>query len=174
MNGGNNNAYKKARKILYKIENKNGFIECYYSGKKFSYKSKKYNCEHVFPQSKIENKKGKTDLHHLIPTEKGINALRGNFCFGEATSLKLKSILKNKVFEVRDKSKGNIARAMFYYSVMYDKPIDDVQEKCLRKWNKIDPVDSDEIRRNNLIKKYQGNFNIFISNASYVDSIKNF
>ena len=38
-------------------------------------------------------------------------------------------------------------------------------------WNKQDPPDANEIRRNNLIEEYQGNRNPFIDNPSLADKI---
>ncbi|MBP7652436.1 endonuclease [Candidatus Dependentiae bacterium] len=179
--------YKNSFLKILEIESKNGFVECYYSGESIPVqdnsffknynKSKFINCEHIWPQSNFGSAKtegAKQDMHHLAPTESKINAKRGNNKFGEATLKKNESVLKNNVFEVRDKYKGNVARAMFYFSVMYNKPIDDSEEKVLREWNQIDPPDKSELKRNNLIEQYQGNRNIFIDSPNFIEQILDF
>lgn len=144
------------------------------------------NCEHTWPQSKFngfEAEAMKTDLHHLFPTESKSNSTRSNHPFGKVNSgpnVCGKSIVGKIVetntigFEPPDRHKGNVARAMFYFSTRYNLPIDPIQEKYLRQWHKIDPVDVFELYRNNQIKLIQGNENPFIVNPNYVDSIKDF
>lgn len=43
--------------------------------------------------------------------------------------------------------------------------------EMLLRWNESDPVDDSEIRRNNVVAKFQGNRNPFIDNQSYADMI---
>jgi endonuclease I len=64
------------------------------------------------------------------------------------------------VFEPRDIQKGNTARSVFYFIIRfqnYGSYLGADQEKALRYFTIIDPVDSLESRRNLLIKGYQGN-----------------
>ena len=49
-----------------------------------------------------------------------------------------------------------------------------LQEEYLRRWNHLDPVDEEEIARNNAIAKIQGNRNPFIDHPEYADVISNF
>jgi len=51
-------------------------------------------------------------------------------------------------FQVRKKMQGDIARAQFYFSIMYNKPIPNDVEKVLRAWHKADPVSKGEKARN--------------------------
>jgi deoxyribonuclease-1 len=144
------------------------------------------NCEHTWPQSKfgdIDVEIKKTDLHHLFPSESRSNTTRSNNPFGDVSNgpnvcnmSALGLILDTRVkgFEPPLKHRGNAARAMFYFSLRYRMPIDPLQEKYLRQWHKIDPVDEQEIVRNRKIEKIQGNSNIFIDHPEFVESIADF
>ena len=63
---------------------------------------------------------------------------------------------------------------MFYFSTVYEMPIDEKQEATLRKWHKEDPVDANEIARNDAIEALQHNRNPYIDHPEYVDKIKDF
>ena len=180
-------SYKNSFLKVIEIETIDDKVECWYSGEKFEpennsftktyNKSDYFNCEHVWPQSKFGKAKAagaKHDMHHLIPTEQKMNTMRSSWPYGEATTRRDISDLKNNVFEVRDKFKGNIARAIFYFSVMYNCPIEDNEEKVLREWNKIDPADKFDKMRNDGIENAQGNRNIFSDHPEYVDLIEDF
>lgn len=148
------------------------------------------NTEHTWPQSKFThgfpNELQKSDLHHLFPTDSKANSTRGNFAFAEVTeNQNLKNCSASKsgpsttsgghtFFEPPLSHKGNVARALFYFSVRYKMPIDKDQEEFLRRWNDLDPVDDQEIARNNAIEKLQGNRNPFIDHNEYVDAISDF
>lgn len=143
----------------------------------------KVNCEHTWPQSKFsKNFNGetqKTDLHHLFATNSKANSLRGNYPFselGDSNSISWcpDSKYKSNLFSPPDEHKGNVARALFYFSLRYDMPIDSNQEKILREWHKLDEVDEDERIRNAKIKKIQGNSNYFIEQPDSVDKIEDF
>jgi deoxyribonuclease-1 len=146
------------------------------------------NVEHTWPQSKFPKRKSivqKSDLHHLYPTDSNANSSRGNFPFAEVTSVNtLEGCDASKrgyspdtggiSFMPPAHQKGNVARALFYFSVRYNVKIPDYEEIFLRQWNLIDPVDEFEIRRNDLIEQVQGNRNIFIDEPDYVAFIRNF
>lgn len=155
------------------------------------------NVEHTVAQSWFKGrhyyKVGKADLHHLYPTDSRANSMRGNFAFGDvgkvknspqcfdeqrqdiSTESKLGSGSGTElVFEPPTKHKGNVARAVFYFSVRYDFPIPADMEATLRRWNKLDPVDQAELDRNDAIEKIQGNRNPFIDHPEYVEQIVNF
>lgn len=147
------------------------------------------NVEHTWPQSRFNGRFSddvqKSDLHHLFPTDSEINAIRGNNLFGEVTKdlteLKcpesrfgLGSAGSDEVFEPPREHRGNVARALFYFSTRYDLAIDEREETVLRKWNQEDPVDGDEITRNNEIFKVQGNRNPFIDFPELTDNIADF
>lgn len=148
------------------------------------------NTEHTWPQSKFVSGfptvTQKSDLHHLFPTDSKANSTRGNFEFADVTeNQNLKNCNESKsgpsvtqggrtFFEPPTAHKGNVARALFYFSVRYKVAISDAQEEFLRRWNHLDPVDDAEIARNNEIEKLQGNRNPFIDDATLADRISNF
>ena len=63
---------------------------------------------------------------------------------------------------------------MFYFSTVYEMPIDPEQESTLRKWHKEDHVDANEIARNDAIEALQHNRNPYIDHPEYVDQINDF
>ncbi|MFZ4403395.1 MAG: endonuclease I family protein [Pseudobdellovibrionaceae bacterium] len=147
------------------------------------------NTEHTWPQSRFSNRYDnglqKSDLHHLFPTDSELNSIRGSFKFGEVTRDRM--ILKcpvsrfgssstsgDLVFEPPKVHRGNVARALFYFSTRYDLPIDSNEESTLKKWNKEDPVDLEELDRQEKIFQLQGNRNPFIDYPGMVDLIGDF
>lgn len=147
------------------------------------------NIEHTWPQSRFSSRANrriqKADLHHLYPSESNSNSTRGNYTFSEVEnnyngSLCSDSSVGNDPrsghtsFEPPTDHKGNVARALFYFSVRYDIDIPDYEEFYLRMWNYQDPVDEDERRRNDVVESVQGNRNPFIDDPSLADLILNF
>ena len=148
------------------------------------------NCEHTWPQSKFTkafpNELQKSDLHHLFPTDSKANSTRGNFEFADVVknenlsncdaSRSGASVTSggHTYFEPPLSHKGNVARAIFYFSIRYKMPIGDAQEEFLRRWNQLDPVDDAEMARNNEIEKLQGNRNPFIDHPELIDQISDF
>lgn len=147
------------------------------------------NTEHTWPQSKFSKQFSatmqKTDLHHLYPTFSKINSQRGNLPFAEVTNTtelfcdesqsgKAMNGDKGTFFEPPAGHKGNVARAMFYFSIRYKMPIDSTQEFYLRMWHKDDPVDAEEKRRHEVVFKLQLNRNPFIDSPELVSRIKDF
>ncbi|MHC5823830.1 MAG: endonuclease, partial [Nostoc sp.] len=72
-------------------------------------------------------------------------------------------------FEPREKVKGNIARAIFYFYTIYRdqaKKVDENyfqnQRQTLCKWNQQDLPDLTEIERSHAIAQFQGNDNPFV------------
>lgn len=147
------------------------------------------NVEHTWPQSRFtsqfSNEMQKSDMHHLFPSDSQLNSIRGNFWFGEV--VQDKKILKcvtsrfgyaqgggSLVFQPPTEHRGNVARALFYFAVRYHMPIDAKQEVFLREWNKQDPVDAQEMDRNNEIFKLQGNRNPFVDMPELADRIQDF
>jgi len=172
--------YKEAVNFLFEMAFKEEIDECYYTSKKITKDIKdKINCEHIMPQSRLKKfnaLEGKSDLHLLTLTDKKKNSERSSFKFGEFEKNNTIGILSQstKRFDVPDKYKGNIARAMFYASIQYGIPIDRDEEEVLRNWHKEDKVDNYESKRNQLIEKKQGNKNIFIENPNLVDTVNDF
>ena len=167
--------YKGARKVLFGTlhlqQDKEGYyVKDVYCNKKVrSGKSRigpgqipshsVINCEHTWPQSKFSRRfpKGlqKSDLHHLYPTDSFANSVRGNYNFDEVNGLSVSDDCTASHteghggnFEPPREHKGNVARALFYFSVRYNISIHHAQEELLRKWHEMDPVDTKERNRN--------------------------
>ncbi|WP_372655611.1 endonuclease I family protein [Halobacteriovorax sp.] len=143
----------------------------------------KLNIEHTWPQSKgAKEQPANSDMHHLFVTSKESNSMRANlpFCNAEYDYWQMDGSIQGfdqyaqDCFEPQNNHKGNVARAMFYFSIRYNYPIDQDQESVFREWNTLDPVDSRELERNEIIRSLQGNTNPFIENSNLVDFIDNF
>ena len=147
------------------------------------------NCEHTWPQSRFNRSMSKnsqkTDLHHLFPSDSRANSSRGNTAFGEVqgrdahdncqASQRGSDILSNRTsFEPPTEHRGNVARALFYFSVRYKISISNQEEIHLRSWHEDDPVDSAEIKRNEEIYSVQGNRNPFIDEPTSVSDVADF
>jgi endonuclease I len=147
------------------------------------------NAEHTWPQSRFSGRYSttmqKSDIHHLFPTDSQMNSIRGNGWFGEVVrdtkNLKCRNVRFGRtsaggtdVFEPPKEHRGNLARALFYFSTRYDMPIDPNLEAFLRKWNRDDLVDDEELDRNNQIFALQGNRNPFIDYPELADKLSDF
>jgi endonuclease I len=188
---------------IYLKQDANGyFIEDVYCQKRFSADSKvgtnsipnqdRLNCEHTWPQSKFTNlypkEVQKADLHHLYPSDSKANSIRGNVDFADIASdngdLEADDCSTSKAgtsttsggdyFEPPTNHKGNVARSLFYFSVRYKISIPRAEEEVLRKWNEIDPIDQDEINKNEIIYSVQKNRNPFIDYPELINSINKF
>ncbi|HZI12188.1 MAG TPA: endonuclease [Myxococcus sp.] len=180
-------SYDAARKHIFEsLDVENGKVRCVYTGREISGgkipKSTDMNVEHTWPQSKGATGDAKSDLHHLFPTDSKANAKRGNFPFGEVVNVKWSQggakfgtdAQGRTVFEPPDAHKGNVARAMFYFSATYGKAIPDAEEAALRKWNTQDAVDAAEVARNRRIATIQGNVNPFVEHSHLSERIRDF
>lgn len=147
------------------------------------------NTEHTWPQSRFnprfDREMQKSDLHHLYPADSLMNNIRGNFEFGHVTHdmkpLKcpishfgIQDGRRSAVFEPPPAHRGHVARALFYFSVKYELPLSPDEEAILRQWHHENPVDTDEMARNNAIQKVQGSRNPFIDYPQLVDKISKF
>jgi hypothetical protein len=77
-------------------------------------------------------------------------------------------------FEVRLAHRGNVARAIFYFSVRYNLAVAPAEEAALRVWHVQDPVDAAESARNDVIDQVQHNRNPFIDHPEFVAKITDF
>lgn len=195
--------YRGARKVLFgKIhleEDSSGYyIKDVYCRKKITRrvtnigpniipKNEILNCEHTWPQSRFngsfDKNLQKSDLHHLYPTDSKANSTRGNNEFAEVDGEKLNDCDGSYVgaekwqgayFEPPNEHKGNVARALFYFSIRYKIKISSLEEKYLRHWHELDPVDQEEVDRNDTIHSVQGNRNPFIDYPELVGQISDF
>lgn len=192
--------YGTARKILFGEElfgQRVGgglMVEDVYCGKRFHYKSVDHvsgmhtqvNIEHTWPQSKFSSQYNKemqkSDMHHLFPTDSQANSRRGNYRFGEVSlrddELNVddcdSSRFDDGVFNPPTEHVGNVARALFYFATRYDLRISPSEEMILRVWHVMDPVDAEEVRRHEVIAKYQKVRNPFVDYPELVNSIRDF
>ncbi|MBQ2592275.1 MAG: endonuclease [Candidatus Riflebacteria bacterium] len=178
--------YTTARElVILGVDNHGGDVECVYTGKVWHVgtevmpPAEMVNIEHTWPQSKGAKGVAKTDIHHLYPTDSKANSIRGNHPFGLISDPNPKfnvggSKGDGNVFEVRKQHRGNVARSMFYFATVYNQKIDEKQEQVLRKWHKEDPVDANEMARNDKVEALQNNRNPYIDHPEYVDMIDDF
>ena len=196
-------SYHDAREKMFEdIDNKNGKVRLVYTGKLFTTNSIPdpdiVNTEHTWPQG-LFNKKHpmKSDLHHLFPTFNKVNGARSHFPFADVPDNKTKkwfnkkngqktipsiaerdnySELGNHVFEPREDHKGNVARALIYFWVIYgDRNIQPdwikPQLNTIMKWHISDPTDQIEIDRTLKISNIQQNVNPFILDPTLVGRV---
>lgn len=147
--------------------------------------TKGWNREHVWPKSlggfSDDNYTAGSDLHHVRPSDQPVNSARGNKLYGNVsggTTAKGADYTGNAVggtysgnyFEPLDEVKGDVARICLYVYVRYGSEI----SKCssitnvfqsidvLLEWCALDPVDTWEMGRNEVVGAIQGNRNVFI------------
>lgn len=105
-------------------------------GQGVSGECERYNREHSFPASWFNDAAPMyTDLFHLYPTDKLVNAMRSNYPFGQVefptqvsnngSKLGLNSFpgYSGTVFEPIDEYKGDFARSVFYMVTRYENLI---------------------------------------------------
>ena len=127
----------------------------------------KYNnlsAEHIFPQSftKRYNKANK-DMHNIVLTNYYTNNLRSNKKFVDSVN----ETAIHKYYSPCNYSRGIIARSLVYMKYTY--PLlnlsNVIEHDVLILWNELYPPTEVELRKNNIIYKYQGNKNIFIEDS---------
>lgn len=180
--------YKHSKPLIFStVDNNQGIVCSVYTPLECRTQNKSrgfnLNIEHTWPQSKgAKFFPAQGDMHHLYVTSKESNSMRANYPFcivwesewsKQGSRFGFNEDLED-CFEPVDTHKGNVARAMFYFSVRYKKPITQKQETLFRAWNKLDPVDEIERLRNIKIEQLQGNRNPFIDDESLVESIASF
>jgi endonuclease I len=181
--------YDTAREEMFgNIDNVNGSVECVYTGQIVQTtgipNNEVMNCEHTWPQSmgaSANSSVQKCDLHHLYPTNSTANSVRGNLPFGIVVNQNW-SVGGSKrgtnaqgvtVFEPRNVHKGDCARSMFYFGLVYENPNSflNSQEDVLRTWHTQDPVSTKETNRNNAIQEAQNNRNPFVDHPEFMERI---
>lgn len=196
--------YDRARKIMFgeldtQRDSQGTYVLDVYCGKKFYFRNPdeasgmhaQVNIEHTWPQSRFNGNfpkdMQKSDMHHLYLTDSKANAVRGNSPFGIVDEINNRMggegcgkskmglmIDGNEVYTPPAPHRGNVARALFYFSMHYNLPIDSQQEKILRQWHKNDPVDAAEVKRHEGIARYQKIRNPFVDYPGIVDFIGDF
>ena len=147
-----------------------------------------WNREHVWPQSLGGGNTtgGGADLHHVRPSDAGVNSSRGNKKYGESGTNPSEKYGSNPAvgylggtynstyFEPLDNVKGDVARICLYVYVRWGSEwgANDVTQvfesiEILLQWCELDPVDTWEMGRNEVVQGIQGNRNVFIDYPEY-------
>lgn len=146
-------------------------------------KSNGWNREHVWPKSLggFKTSGPGADLHHLRPADVRVNSTRGNKKYGNVSggskaTAGISSGLSGgtyagNYFEPLDNAKGDVARIILYMYVRYGgesgytcSSVTNVFQSVdvLLEWCALDPVDTWEMGRNEVVASIQGNRNVFI------------
>lgn len=160
--------------------------ESLYCGDKIAPGDRRYNIEHVFPMAWVARslKCGsrahcrktnevfshiESDMHNLFPVRASANKLRGTAAFSElageewfVSDCDFDINLEKNHVEPREAVRGEIARALLYMSDRWRVPLFARQRNLMLKWHKEDPVSTEEARRNQIIRRIQGNSNHWI------------
>lgn len=179
--------YYEARRVMFEeLDNDRGKVECVYTGVVVETdtipSNLEMNAEHTWPQSKgAVDGAARSDLHHLFPVSSVINSVRANHPYCNVDELlreddgsRYGNANGTRCFEPRDEHKGNAARAMFYFAVVYQQALNPVEEATLRQWAEIDPVDAAERDRNDRVERIQGSRNPFVDDPDLIDRIADF
>ena len=147
-----------------------------------------WNREHVWPQSlgggeisdSAGEKGGGADLHHVRPADAGVNSSRGNKPYNNTNRSGVKygsnpavnvlgGYYDSTYFEPLDNVKGDVARICLYMWIRWGSEwcADNITElfhdtDVLLEWMELDPVDTWEMGRNEVVEDIQGNRNVFI------------
>ncbi len=189
-------------------------VDCFYSGFIQVYTppfqwtpTTEMSREHVWayswmPTNGSEDTYEYADQHHLFPTHQNYaNSIRGNLPLDNVVTANY-TFLEGKrgtdaygrlVYEPRNGSKGDAARALLYMSLRYDGisgnswtfnwlnltklpaiSVDSQSVQKLLQWHRQDPPDRWEVERNDYIQNSaaQNNRNPFVDHPEYVNYIK--
>lgn len=129
-------------------------------------KSGRQNCENTDKYFNLIE----SDLHNLYPSVGEVNNERQNFAFSDSIKKpssfgQCQMLIDRKRQRVTppERSRGVIARAYLYMSMMYGIELDAEHINLFNRWNKEYKPDQKECKRNLLIKEIQGNENPYIS-----------
>jgi endonuclease I len=156
--------------------------------------AKHMNTEHTWPQSLGATGAAKSDLNQLMASDADTNNRRASNPYGLVSKTTWTSpqgptaadisrlgtdANGHTVFEPRASQRGNIARALLYFSMRYssDRPRGysannfRYELPTLLKWNSEDPPDQTELLRNDAVQSLQGNRNPFVDHPEWVNQI---
>jgi deoxyribonuclease-1 len=146
------------------------------------------NAEHAWPQShfsrRFPKEMQKSDLHILFSTSSSANSLRGNLPFGDVVTVSRQvcpasaqgypSRGNDVSFLPPPEIRGDIARALFYFSVRYQMTIGPNEEETLKNWSQQDPIDTAERSRHEEKFRAMQIRNPFIDHPEWVDMIRDY
>ena len=169
-------------------ENNDGRVSLIYTGYSATMSQwNGWNREHVWPQSLGggNTSGGGADLHHIRPSDAVVNSTRGNKLYGNVSSGTsvygknpatgyLGGEYAGNYFEPKDEVKGDVARICLYVWIRWGSSwgADSITEvfqsvDVLLAWCELDPVDTWEMGRNEVVQNIQGNRNVFIDYPEY-------
>jgi hypothetical protein len=176
--------YDAARDVMFsEIDNRDGKVTCVYTGLRFPAGKRpgKGPGGEMWPQGSFQKREPmRSDLHHLFPSEYESNHERGSKPFAELGDDegmavgRLGARSTEDAFEPPPGHKGNVARAMFYFSVQYSLAIPESTEAVLRDWHREDPVDEAERERNQSVYSHQNSRNYFVDQPELEARIRDF
>ncbi len=163
-------------------ENENGNVSLIYTSYSATMNQwNGWNREHVWPKSLggDNTSGGGADLHHIRPSDATVNSTRGNKKYGNLNggsatygSNPATGVLggySGTYFEPLDNVKGDVARICLYVYVRWGSEwgADSITKvfqsvDVLLEWCELDPVDTWEMGRNEVVQSIQGNRNVFI------------
>ncbi len=156
-----------------------------------------WNREHVWAKSHgfpSSSDTAYTDCHNLHPADVSTNSARGNKDFDnggqqyyDGGTVPSDNYYTSISWEPRDAVKGDVARTMLYMATRYNSArldlelVEDIPTSSntpyfgklstLLAWNRYDPPDNWERRRNNVVESFQHNRNPFIDHPEFADRI---
>lgn len=117
------------------------------------------------------------DMHNMYPIVRTTDLDRRGSLFGDlpedVETRECGYQLSFQTFDPPDHAKGNVARAMIYMHMQHKLPLVGPLD-LYQRWNKADPPDADEKRRNDAIAKLQGNRNPYIDKPELIDRMTGF
>ena len=117
-------------------------------------------------------KRAHDDMNNLVPAVGELNGDRSNYAFevlpGEKRAYgqcDFEVDFSNKIAEPADNVKGNVARTYFHMIKTHGAQITTDKMAMFLYWDKLDPVDDWECKRNKRIQVEQGLGNSFVANV---------
>ena len=148
-----------------------------------------WNREHVWARNlggkySDKNDAPGCDMHHVRPSDARINSIRSDRKYGNvpngtaATGVIAKTTgghYEGDYFEPLDNVKGDVARICLYVYARYGGEYAGLNNitnvfasvEVLLDWCELDPVDTWEMSRNDVVASVQGNRNVFIDYPEY-------
>jgi deoxyribonuclease I len=107
-----------------------------------------------------EFKHMEADMMNLYPAIGELNGDRSNYPFGdiegeERNYGQCDFERLNRIVEPTPEIRGDIARKYFYFENKWNMALTNEERSLFNKWNENDPIDENEIKRINIIIKYQ-------------------
>ncbi|NNE56284.1 MAG: hypothetical protein HKN32_09705 [Flavobacteriales bacterium] len=154
------------------------------------------NAEHIIPQSWFGSASPmRSDIFNLRPSHESANSSRSNYPFGEVDDASAQwygvdagnnyystttepansadfSERQGSLWEPREDRKGDVARQVFYFYTMYPTQAGSISLagdiNTFYTWHINDPVDVNELVRNDRAEETQGNRNPYVDDENLV------